>query len=70
MYYVRANGGTCGSTSCSEILINTYDLNVYHSAIDSTCESSSFILQGGFPQGGIYSGVGVLDSIFIQILQE
>jgi gliding motility-associated-like protein len=64
MYYVRANGGTCGSTSCSEILINTYDLNVYHSAIDSTCESSSFILQGGFPQGGIYSGIGVLDSIF------
>ena len=64
MYYVRANGGTCGSTSCSEILINTYDLNVYHSAIDSTCESYSFILQGGFPQGGIYSGIGVLDSIF------
>jgi len=63
-YFVRANGGSCGSTSCSEILINTYDLNVYHSAIDSTCESSSFILQGGFPQGGIYSGIGVLDSMF------
>ncbi|MBD01036.1 MAG: hypothetical protein CL841_06820 [Crocinitomicaceae bacterium] len=64
MYYVRANGGSCGSTSCEEILINIYELNVYHSEIDSTCESSSFILQGGFPQGGIYSGSGVLDSIF------
>ena len=63
-YYVRANGGTCGSSSCSEILINTYDLNIYHSAIDSTCESSPFVLQGGFPQGGIYSGIGVSDSIF------
>ena len=64
MYYVRANGGTCGSTSCSEILINTYDLNVYHSNVDSTCESNAFILQGGFPQGGTYSGVGVLGSTF------
>ncbi|MDA7787413.1 gliding motility-associated C-terminal domain-containing protein, partial [bacterium] len=63
-YYVRSNGGTCGSSSCSEILINTYDLNVYHSEIDSTCMSNAFILQGGFPQGGIYSGIGVLDSIF------
>ena len=64
MYYVRANGGDCGATSCQEILINTYDLNVYHSNVDSTCESSPFVLQGGFPQGGTYTGVGVLGSIF------
>ena len=64
MYYVRANGGACGASACQEILINTYDLNVYHSNVDSTCESNAFILQGGFPQGGTYSGVGVLDSIF------
>jgi gliding motility-associated-like protein len=63
-YYVRANGGACGATSCAEILINTYDLNVYHSPIDSTCESSPFVLQGGFPQGGNYSGNGITDSIF------
>lgn len=63
-YYVRANGGICGSTACAEILINTYDLNVYHSNVDSTCESSPFILEGGFPQGGNYSGNGVSDSIF------
>jgi hypothetical protein len=64
MYYVRANGGDCGATSCQEILINTYDLNVYHSNVDSTCESSAFVLQGGFPQGGTYTGVGVLGSVF------
>ena len=68
MYYVRANGGACGATSCAEILINTYDLNVYHSPIDSTCESSPFILQGGFPEGGTYSGTGVSDSIFDPII--
>ena len=64
MYYVRANGGSCGSTSCEEILINTYDLNVYHSPIDSLCQSSPIILQGGFPQGGSYSGNGVSGNIF------
>lgn len=64
MYYVRANGGDCGASSCQEIFINTYDLNVYHSNVDSTCESNAFILQGGFPQGGTYSGVGVLGSVF------
>ena len=64
MYYVRANGGDCGATSCQEILINTYDLNVYHSNVDSTCESNAFVLQGGFPQGGTYTGVGVSGSIF------
>ena len=64
MYYVRANGGSCGSTSCEEILINTYDLNVYHSPIDSLCQSSPITLQGGFPQGGSYSGNGVSGNIF------
>ena len=64
MYYLRANGGDCGATSCQEILINTYDLNVYHSNVDSTCESNAFVLQGGFPQGGTYTGVGVSGSVF------
>ena len=63
-YYVRANGGACGASSCQEILINTYDLNVYHSNVDSTCESNPFVLQGGFPQGGTYSGTGVSGNIF------
>lgn len=64
MYYVRATGGLCGASSCEEILINTYDLNVYHSPLDTICESSPIILQGGFPQGGIYSGTGIIDSVF------
>ena len=69
-YYVRANGGTCGATSCAEILINTYDLNVYHSPIDSTCESSPFGLQGGFPQGGIIQEMELLIVFLIQTLQD
>lgn len=64
MYYVRANGGICGSTSCEEILLNIYNLNVYHSPIDSLCDLSPIILQGGFPRNGTYSGNGILDSIF------
>ena len=63
-YSVHAYGGLCGATTFSSILINTYDLNVYHSPIDSTCESSPFLLQGGFPEGGTYSGIGVFDTIF------
>ena len=63
-YSVHAYGGSCGATTFSSILINTYDLNVYHSPIDSICESSPFLLQGGFPEGGTYSGIGVFDTIF------
>jgi gliding motility-associated-like protein len=63
-YFVRANGGNCGSTSCTSILINTYDLNMYHSPLDPTCESAEIILEGGFPLGGSYSGLGVIDSLF------
>ena len=64
MYYARANGGGCGSTSCKNILINTYDLNMYHSPLSPTCETSVIILDGGFPVGGTYSGPGVTDSLF------
>ena len=70
MYYVRASGGACGATSCAEILINTFDLNVYHYPIDSTCESSPFVLQGGFPNGGIIQELEFLIVFLIQLLQE
>ena len=63
-YFVRATGSGCGNTACTSILINTYDLNMYHSPIDPTCESSPIILEGGFPIGGTYSGVGITDSLF------
>lgn len=64
MYYARATGGSCGSTTCKSILINTYDLNVYQVPFGSVCENSTFILNGGFPIGGTYTGLGVTDSIF------
>ena len=64
MYYARATGGSCGSTACADLLINTYDLGVYHSPLDSTCSSSPVIMTGGYPVGGSYSGTGVSDSLF------
>ncbi|GIR60155.1 MAG: hypothetical protein CM15mP65_27360 [Crocinitomicaceae bacterium] len=64
MYYARATGGGCGSTACADLLINTYDLGVYHSPLDSTCSSSPVIMTGGYPVGGSYSGTGVSDSLF------
>ena len=64
MYYARATGGSCGSTACADLLINTYDLGVYHSPLDSTCSSSPVIMTGGYPVGGSYSGTGVTDSLF------
>ena len=64
MYYARATGGSCGSTACADILINTYDLGVYHSPLDSTCSSSPIVMTGGYPVGGSYSGTGVTDSLF------
>lgn len=64
MYYARATGGSCGSTVCKNILINTYDLNVYQVPFGSVCENGTFILNGGFPIGGTYTGLGVTDSIF------
>ena len=64
MYYARATGGSCGSTACADILINTYDLGVYHSPLDSTCTSSPIVMTGGYPVGGSYSGTGVTDSLF------
>ena len=64
MYYARATGGGCGSTACADLLINTHDLGVYHSPLDSTCSSSPVIMTGGYPVGGSYSGTGVSDSLF------
>ena len=64
MYYARATGGSCGSTACADLLINTHDLGVYHSPLDSTCSSSPVIMTGGYPIGGSYSGTGVSDSLF------
>ena len=66
MYYVRATGGSCGSTQCATIFINVFDLNVYLTPFDTVCigNSGSFILTGGFPTGGTYSGTGVVSGIF------
>ena len=62
MYYARATGGI-GSTA-ADLLINTYDLGVYHSPLDSTCSSSPIIMTGGYRVGGSYIGTGVTDSLF------
>ena len=63
-YFVRATGGECGNSECSSILINTHDLDVYHSPVEPTCEYQEITLEGGFPEGGNYSGNGVSGNIF------
>ena len=62
MYYAQA--GEIVSTACADLLINTHDLGVYHSPLDSTCSSSPIVMTGGYPVGGSYSGTGVTDSLF------
>ena len=66
MYYVRATGGSCGNTQCATVFINVFDLNVFLTPFDTVCigNNGSFILTGGFPAGGTYSGTGVVSGIF------
>jgi gliding motility-associated-like protein len=66
MYYVRGTGGSCGNTQCATIFINVFDLNVYLTPFDTVCigNTGSFILTGGFPTGGTYTGNGVVSGIF------
>ncbi len=66
MYYVRATGGSCGNTQCATVFINVFNLNVYLTPYDTVCIGNvgSFVLTGGFPTGGTYSGTGVVSGIF------
>ena len=64
-YYVRAEGGNCGNTSCASIFINVFDAQAYFVPFDTLCGlTKPFLLTGGMPSGGIYSGSGVINEQF------
>ncbi|MAP01772.1 MAG: hypothetical protein CMD01_03015 [Flavobacteriales bacterium] len=66
MYYVRGVGSSCGPTACVSIFINVFDLTVNLTPFDTICQfdSTSFVLSGGTPLGGTYSGTGVNGGVF------
>ncbi len=64
-YYVRAEGGTCGNTSCANVSINVSDAYAYMVPFDTECGiGQAFTLNNGLPEGGTYSGTGVSGNIF------
>mgnify|MGYP003950770351 CR=1 FL=1 len=64
-YYVRAEGGNCGNTPCESIFINVFDAQAYFVPFDTVCGlTKPFLLTGGMPTGGSYSGTGVLNQLF------
>ena len=71
MYYVRGGGSNgCGPTDCVSIFINVFDLSVNLTPFDTICQSdsNSFILTGGTPSGGTYSGTGISGGVFDPII--
>ncbi|MCB9187956.1 MAG: gliding motility-associated C-terminal domain-containing protein [Flavobacteriales bacterium] len=64
-YYVRAEGGTCGNTACSDAFISVIETIVHTNPYDTLCGiGPEFTLNGGEPNGGSYSGTGVANNIF------
>jgi len=64
-YFVRAEGGACGNTACASIFINVQNTYAYMVPYDTICGlQAPFLLTGGLPQGGIYSGNGVINNQF------
>lgn len=64
-YYVRAEGGTCGNTTCSDVFISVIETIVHTNPYDTLCGiGPAFNLNGGEPTGGSYSGTGVSNDVF------
>ncbi len=64
-YYVRAEGGTCGNTTCSDAFISVVETIVHTNPYDTLCGiGPAFTLNGGEPEGGFYSGTGVVNDVF------
>jgi gliding motility-associated-like protein len=64
-YFARAEGGTCGNTACASIFLNVQDAAAYMVPYDTICGlQKPFLLTGGLPQGGTYSGAGIINNIF------
>ena len=64
-YFVRAEGGTCGATSCASIFISVDEVIVHCNPFDTICGiGPPFALQGGEPDGGFYAVNGVNTDVF------
>jgi len=64
-YFVRAEGGACGNTDCASIFLNVQNTYAYLVPFDTICGlQAPFLLTGGLPSGGIYSGNGVINNQF------
>ena len=65
-YYVRAEGGICDPSECIGITIDVHDLETDLLVQDSVCgiDVPAFLLTGGIPSGGTFSGTGVSNDYF------
>jgi gliding motility-associated-like protein len=64
-YYVRGEGGACGSTVCASVFISVIETIVHTNPYDTICGlAPAFRLNGGEPMGGVYSGNGVVNGDF------
>lgn len=64
-YYVRAEGGTCGNTACTDVFVSVIEVIVHTNPYDTLCGiGPAFTLNGGEPNGGTYSGAGVSNGVF------
>ena len=64
-YFVRAEGGVCGSTPCVSAFVSVIETIVHCNPFDTLCGfGNPFSLQGGEPDGGSYSGNGVTSDVF------
>lgn len=63
-YYVRAEGGACGSSECVPFTITVSDVQAMMIPFDDICGGSAITLDNGFPTGGVYSGAGVSGTTF------
>ena len=65
-YYARAEGGTCGSTVCSNITLHALPSDAYLIPFDTICGTEGPIsLNNGIPDGGVYEGPGISNGILI-----
>lgn len=64
-YYVVADSSSCSDTSNVLTVAPSNNLNVSLASLNSVCENdSAFVLTGGSPSGGTYTGVGISGGIF------
>jgi hypothetical protein len=62
--YSFTDSNNCTSTTFDSILIHLAPTVILSNLIDHCDNEQSFILSGGIPSGGYYSGIGVTNNVF------